>query len=447
MKSLLLILILCLQVVKAETKLEFPDNFEWCVATSAHQIEGDNRYSDWWEFERKDGSIKNDEVSGEATNHWNLLEEDIEWLTKLKVKTYRMSIEWAKVQPGENLWDEVSINHYKKEIQLLEKNNISPMITLLHFTLPNWLRKIGGWSHPGAAKYFEKFTEVVFEKIAPNAKIWITFNEPMLYILGGYVYGEVPPNKSSWDLLEKPLVGVLQAHSKAYRKLHSLASRDKKEIQVGVASHFRVISSSSRINPLSYFAAKYSSQALNWTINDAIDSGVLKLNFPFLVNIERKISDLKGTQDFVGINYYKRDFIKIVTKAPFIEIEKSKSSQKTDLGWEIYPKGLNFFVNKVAEKYKNIPIFVTENGLADKSDSTRISFINSHLKWLQKSIDQGANVLGYCHWSLMDNFEWREGFSPRFGLLEINYKTFERTPRPSFFHFSKIISSGKTKYE
>lgn len=166
---------------------KFPNNFKWCVATAAHQIEGDNINSDWWAFEHVPGNIARGEKSGKTCDHWNRLEEDITLIKKLNVKTYRFSIEWAKIEPREGQWNQEAISHYKQELATLKRNGIEPMLTLHHFSLPNWVVQKGSWEWSGFPQAFKKYTEVVVTQIAPDVHDWITFNEPMVLISGGYM--------------------------------------------------------------------------------------------------------------------------------------------------------------------------------------------------------------------------------------------------------------------
>ncbi|MBI4925984.1 MAG: glycoside hydrolase family 1 protein [Bdellovibrio sp.] len=194
----------------------FPKDFKWCVATSAHQIEGYNTQSDWWDWEQTLGKIKNGDKSGAACDHWNRVAEDIDLLKNLNIKQYRFSIEWAKIEPNQDVWDSEAIAHYKKELQILSQAQIEPIITLHHFTLPRWFRKQGGWEWSEAPTEFLKYVQFVYKALGAPEQIWITFNEPMVHLVGGYIAGVTPPGeKRAISGLIRPLKGLLQSHALA----------------------------------------------------------------------------------------------------------------------------------------------------------------------------------------------------------------------------------------
>ena len=228
MKKILLLILLSSSVYSKPLKLNFPDSFEWCVATASHQIEGQNKHSDWWEFERRGKTIENEDRSTVATDHWNRLEEDTQLLVDLGVKTYRFSLEWAKIEPQDGKWSQKALDHYKKEIILLKKNNIKPFITLSHFSLPYWFAQKGGWASPEAPSHFLRYVEKVYEELSPlGVESWVTFNEPTWNLISGYVLGAFPPGKKDLKLLPSPLIGIIRSHAKAY-KLHFVKWQKRK---------------------------------------------------------------------------------------------------------------------------------------------------------------------------------------------------------------------------
>ncbi|MEE2744122.1 MAG: family 1 glycosylhydrolase, partial [Bdellovibrionota bacterium] len=233
--------------------LTFPGNFQWCVATASHQIEGNNTHSDWWEFERRPGTIKNNDKSIKATDHWNRLEEDTQILVDLGVKSYRFSLEWAKIEPKEGQWNKEALEHYKKEILLLKKNNINPMVTLHHFSLPLWFAKKGGWANKLAPQYFQKYVTKVYKHLGDlGVSSWATFNEPTWNLISGYVTGEFPPGKKDIKLLKDPLKGVVLSHGLAYKTLHKLAKN--RPIKVGFVQNLNVFLPLRWWNPLDHYA-------------------------------------------------------------------------------------------------------------------------------------------------------------------------------------------------
>lgn len=420
----------------------FPEGFKWCVATSAHQIEGGNIASDWWDWEQQQGKIKNGDKSGKACDHWHRVKEDIGLMGKLGVNQYRFSIEWAKIEPTPGAWNLLAAGHYRREIALLRERGIEPMITLHHFTLPRWFAAMGGWESPQAAELFARYVAFVYKYVATDVRDFITINEPMVHLVLGYAAGINPPGKKGeLKSVVPPMVGLLKAHALAYQALHSLHKKSRfseKPLRVGVAHHLRVFDPASSWNPADRLLASRLDHAFNWAFAETLETGHLKLNIPFVVDVNVEVPEAKGTQDFIGVNYYTRDMVEVVLGAPGFKLSVPAKAETNDLGWEIYPEGFYRVLKATAKRFPGKQIFVTENGLADARDVKREAFIESHLSAMRKAMKEGVPVAGYCHWSLYDNFEWSEGFAPRFGLFEIDYNTLERKPRPSALKFSEI---------
>ncbi len=433
--SLLFLLLLTLNLAHAEHAkfLAFPEGFKWCVATSAHQIEGYNTESDWWDWEQIPGKIKNGETSGAACDHWNRVPQDTLLIKNLGVKQYRFSVEWAKIEPREGQWDFEAILHYQLEILALRAAGIEPMITLHHFTFPRWLREKGGWEWEGTPEAFAAYAEKVYTLIgALGVRDWITINEPMVHLVLGYLSGMEPPGYADIKKVAAPLRGMLLSHAAAYRRLHRLAQENGRDIRVGVAHHLRVFDPHSKINPLDrYLAAKFD-EIFNWGFDEPLTTGRMKIKIPFTIHVDERLPGIVGTQDFIGVNYYTRDIIKFALKKPLpAEMLVKEGAATTDVGWEIYPKGFYRMLRAVAERHPGVPIVITENGTADSRDAFRGEFLKDHLAQLHRAIHEGIPVEGYCHWSLMDNFEWIYGFEPRFGLYSVDYATQKRTLRES----------------
>ena len=426
--------------------LSFPKDFKWCAATAAHQIEGNNKNSDWWLWENQSGTIKNGDNTEIAADHWNKLKEDIDLLGQLNLNTYRLSIEWAKIEPTQGQWDPEAVAHYQTEIRMLSDAGIAPLITLQHFTLPQWVAQNGGWNWNGIADAFAKYSEFVYTQIAPQVQDWITLNEPMVLVFAGYLEGIFPPGlKGKFPDIIAPITGMLKAHAAVYKKLHLLAEKSDQPIRIGFAHHLRKMYPANSLNPLDLLAAHYANEAWNWAFPNAIKTGRLIFSVPFTLSANIEIPDLKGTQDFFGLNYYSSDKIHYSFSDGFKRLDpKTELHEKniTDLGWTIDPKGFYDILKQTKNRFPDLSILITENGIADATDFKRIPFIHDHLIAILHAIDKGAKIEGYCHWSLIDNFEWAEGYTPRFGLFEVNYSTLERTPRPSATYLSKIAKDN-----
>ncbi|NJL25686.1 MAG: glycoside hydrolase family 1 protein [Calothrix sp. SM1_5_4] len=286
----------------------FPEGFSWCASTAAHQIEGGNYNNDWWEWEQTPGRIKNGETSERATGSWELWREDIEALKQLKASRYRFSVEWARIEPREGEFDQAVIARYLEQIRALRENGIEPFVTLHHFTNPIWFARKGGWSWPGAPEAFEKYVNRVAEAFGAEVDSWVTFNEPTVLGLAGYIEGIFPPGRKGdvADLVE-PFRHILMAHARVYPILHHFNPRAR----VGMAHHLRVFEPKSSWNPLDSWAADMADKNINWALPRALESGRFTMYFPGKIDVDEVIEGLAGTHDFMGVNYYTRDLISV----------------------------------------------------------------------------------------------------------------------------------------
>lgn len=232
---------------------------------------------------------------------------------------------------------------------------------------------------------------------------------------------------------------MIRSHARAYHALHSVARTQGRDIRIGLAHHLRHFQPAQFWNPLDRWATKIMEDLGNWSIVDALRTGKVRVSIPFILNHQEEIPEARGTQDFIGINYYTRGLVRLNLKSSsLIEQVTPKNAKKNDLGWEIYPKGLYSVLRKTHQRFPDLPILITENGTADHEDRFRSEFLIDHLFWIKKALDDQIPVETYCHWSFLDNYEWADGFEPRFGLYEVNYSTLERTLRPSGRLFSQI---------
>ena len=408
--------------------LKFPEQFIFGTATAAHQIEGDNKSNDWWYYEQI-GRLPY--KSGKACDHWRLYKEDIELMASLCYRGYRFSIEWARLYPQEGKKDYNAIERYNEILRILNSKGITPMITLHHFTLPLWFLKKGGFVKEENLKYWEKYVETIRDEIK-GARYIATFNEAMVYVVSGYIEGQWPPFKKSIRLASKVEANILRAHAIAYDIL-------KDRFKVGIVKNIPIfLSSSNKKKDLKF--AKKADDVFNFNFLDALWNGKLKA-------IYRNYKTPKSNVDFLGVNYYTAYEVKYVPNPLklFFQVELANMGRKTDMGWCVYPEGIYKAIEKVS-RYER-PIFITENGIATTDDEWRIEFIVKHLQYLHRAIKDGYDVRGYFHWSFMDNFEWDKGFSPRFGLVGIDYNTFQRQPKRSAYIYGEISKTKEIKEE
>lgn len=443
---LILILSILFSVVEsiASETGSFPKSFKWCASTAAHQIEGNNTNSDWWQWEEQ-GHTKNGAQSGLACDSWNRSAEDIELLKNLGIQQYRLSVEWAKIEPKPGHFSTEALNHYKDEMIQLRKAGITPLVTLNHYTLPQWFAQEGGWEAPSAPAVFARYVTAVRDALGENVHDWITFNEPNILLFLGYLNGTYPPAKKDSKALGRAIIGVLKAHALAYAILHDgKFAQPGQKVRVGFAHALIVIDPRNSWNPFDRLLAYEADSIFNWSIPESIKTGVFSVRIPFLAWIHETIPGLEGSEDFFGINYYTRNFIGIslAHDTPFFSYGAQPGldpSQRSDLGWEIYPEGLYRMLKRVHELNPTLPVLITENGIADAQDTRRKKYITTHLQQVARALSEQIPVESYCYWSLLDNFEWNEGFPPRFGLFQMDYATQKRTPRPSALFYGEIV--------
>lgn len=408
-------------------ELKFPEGFLWGSALSAHQAEGNNKNNDWWAFEQEPGNIKNGEKSGLACNHYNLFEQDHKLFSELGQNAHRNGFEWSRIVPSEGEVDEEAIEHYHRVLESLNKNNLTAFMTVHHFTIPVWFAKKGGFLKKKNLKYFEQYCEILAKNF-PELEFWNTINEPLVYASQSFLFGVFPPAKKSLFAYFKVGRNILYAHAIAYRTI----KKYNPKAQVGIVKNvpYFVHKYTSRFIKKAW--ASYFDNAFNQVALDALSTGKI----PFSI-FRRKDQFLKNTTDFVGVNYYNTAILKTILGIP-IDVKLAFDGQRTtQMGWGVYPYGLYHAIMRV-HKQLGKPIYVTENGIATLDDEWRKEFIVRHLLAVHQAIEDGADVRGYFYWSSIDNFEWAEGYTPRFGLIEVNYKTQERIVRDSARMFGEI---------
>ncbi|MBI2196814.1 glycoside hydrolase family 1 protein [Candidatus Daviesbacteria bacterium] len=389
--------------------LKFPDGFLWGAATSAHQVEGNNVNNDWWAWEQtqQPPHLR----SGAACNQYNLFEQDFDLIKSLNHNAHRLSIEWSRIEPREGEFDEREIEHYVKLLKYLKSLKFTVMLTLWHFTLPKWVADKGGWENGATVGYFERFARRVVPEIATYVDLWVTLNEPGVYIYETYIDRVWPHSKKSWLGQIKTFLNLTSAHKRAYKYLHSLFPAGK---PVGIANNI--------LSFESYHKHSFKEQ-IAVSLND------LFANHLFYMFT-------RGTHDFLGINYYFHIRFRDKNLTAQKQNMVGQTHDASDLGWEVYPEGIFEVLTDLAD---DIPIYITECGIASTNDDRRNRFLISYLQEVARAIKSGVNVRGFFYWSLLDNFEWHLGFEPKFGLVEVDLKTQARHIRPSALVYTDII--------
>ena len=400
--------------------VHFPEGFHWGTATAAHQVEG-HLVNNWTHHEQR----KNLEQSGAACDHWNRWREDFQLLTDLGMTSYRFSIEWSRIEPTEGTWNNDALAVYSNMVDDLLERGIRPVVTLHHFSHPQWWEAKGGFADRANALHFVRYCERVFEVLSDRVETWVTINEPTVFSTMGYTLGMFPPGRRSLRATLRVMRNLLLAHADVYIALKKI----RPEVRIGIAKNVTLFDPKNRWSPIDWPLARL----LEWFWNGAWRSGVENGRMFF-----GDVSAAKGTLDFVGLNYYTHVLVGPASVSLLkMKFPKRAHEVATEFGYPMYAEGLRRALDFLAPL--GVPIEITENGVADANDTLRTEHLKRHLWVLSQAIQDGHDVRSYHHWSLMDNFEWAEGYSMRFGLHHVDFETQERTLRPSGAVYKRII--------
>ncbi|HSX53279.1 MAG TPA: glycoside hydrolase family 1 protein [Patescibacteria group bacterium] len=408
----------------------FPKNFLWGASTASHQVEGGtvNQWSVWelahakelantaaerlshlvpdWEEVKKQAENPSNYVSGRGVDHYNRYLEDFDIAKRLNLSAFRFGVEWSRLEPEEGQWDEEAVEHYRTYINGLKKRGLEPFLNIWHWTVPLWFDKKGGFTKRANLKYFNRFVQKIADEYGSQLSYVITLNEPNVYTTFGYITGEWPPQERKPFKAIVVYSNLISAHKKAYK----LLKRAHPHLQIGIAAQLANVQAKRPHNIVDESVTKIMRYAWNWF---------------FLRRIRRQ-------QDFVGFNYYYTDYYKNWRREdPRVPVN--------DLGWYMEPEGLYPLLLRTWAHYHK-PIFVTENGLADSHDNHRQWWLEETMLAMERAISEGVDVRGYFHWSLLDNFEWKYGWWPKFGLVEVDRNNgMKRTIRTSAHWWAQEI--------
>lgn len=408
----------------------FPKQFFWGASTASHQVEGGtaNQWSVWelehakelahtahqrlgwlpnWQSIKTQAEDPSNYVSGTGVDHYRRYREDFDLAVKLNMNSFRFGIEWSRIEPEEGVWNEKEIIHYKSYIEELRIRRLEPFINIWHWTMPTWFTDKGGFKNSANIKYFERFVAKVAEEFIEDITYVITINEPNVYSSVGYGTGEWPPGEKNWLAFARVYINLVKAHKRAYKILKT----KKPLLQIGIAQQLANIQAKRPHNIFDEFSTKWMRYFWNWWFYRRI----------------------RNQQDFLGFNYYFTDYYTGVLN------RENPKVPINDLGWYMEPEGLYPLLLRSWVRFKK-PIFITENGVADRNDQYRRWWIEESLVAMERAISEGVDLRGYFHWSLLDNFEWAYGWWPKFGLIEVDREHgMKRTIRPSAKWFAKRI--------
>lgn len=423
--------------------LRFPSGFLWGTASSGYQCEGDNTNTQWYRWEQQGHILSGEQCDG-AARWWKNAESDFELAEQMENNTLRLSLEWSRIEPVEGQWDSGALDRYRAMLIALRARHIKPMVTLHHFTEPLWFANRGSFVHEANIRYFIRYVDHVIKALNDLCDFWLTINEPNVYAIQGYELGAFPPGEKNVSRTLQVSRNLLQAHVEAFYVIR----RIQPQSQIGYCLHYRLFDPASPLSPLDRSAASVQENLFNWSALQAAETG----RFPFPANtVLAPIARATGARDFHGVNYYTRNMVRFDSSIPleafgrrFTRANALRNDPGLDEDFgEIYPEGLYRVLKEVHRRTRgNKPMYITENGFSDVYDDRRPRAILEHLAMVYRAIRKGIPVRGYFHWSLVDNFEWNNGWQVRFGLIEIDPVTQERFPRRSANMYGEICRAN-----
>lgn len=450
--------------------MSFCKDFIWGAATAAYQIEGgaraDGRGDSIWDvYCRRPGRVYQGHTGEQACDHYHRYREDVALMAQLGIRAYRLSISWPRVLPnGVGQVNQAGLAFYSDLIDALLENGITPYVTLYHWDLPEALAVRGGWLNPESPAWFEEYARTVVDALGNRVKHWMPFNEPQVFVGLGYVTavhapGEALPRREYLQMSHN----ILLAHGRSVRAIRELcagaqvgtahaglyaypATDAPKDAEAARRYLFDCVHDENPVSSLAWWAdpmflGRYPDfSAIDGFAEDmpAIASGDMEL--------------ISQPLDFLGFNLYQGDPVSADAQAPHgIRVHPfPEGVPMSYMNWPVTPEAMYFAVKEVYSRYRK-PVFITENGMASNDmvsldgkvhDPNRIDYTARYLQALRQAADEGAQVRGYFHWSLMDNFEWAEGYRPRFGLIYVDYATKKRIPKDSFYWYRDVIAQN-----
>lgn len=438
---------------------QFPADFLWGAATSAYQVEGSPLAdgagpSIWHEFAHTPGRIRDGDTGDVACDHYHRYRSDVALMRELGLNAYRFSTSWSRVLPeGRGAINQHGLDFYQRLVDTLLEQGIQPMLTLYHWDLPAALDRLGGWLNPDSAHWFADYAQLLFRALDDRVKLWVTLNEPWVVVDGGYLHGVLAPGQRNPFAAPQAAHHLLRASAAAIQ-----AYRAEGRHQIGLV-----------VNLEPKYPASETVEDLAATMRADAYWNRYYLDPVFLGSYPPELPEIFGgawpgfpaadlefihqRPDFLGVNYYSRQVVRHEPDdwPPAAGRVRQPRQTHTSLDWEVYPPGLTDILEWVANRYgSSLPLYITENGAAfydppqadgEILDPLRQRYLRDHLRAARAAMDRGVNLCGYFAWSLLDNFEWAHGYSPRFGLIHVDYATQQRTIKASGRFYAEVIRS------
>ncbi|MBI4922334.1 MAG: beta-glucosidase [Devosia nanyangense] len=428
---------------------QFGPNFVFGTATAAYQIEGgqiDGRGTCIWDtFAATPGNVKNADDGHEADDHYHRWPEDLDLIRDGGFDGYRFSLAWPRIIPeGTGAINQAGLDFYDRLIDGMLERGLKPFATLYHWDLPSPLQDRGGWMNRDIAGWFADYAAVVARNFGDRLHATATINEPWCVAFLSHFLGIHAPGYRDIRAASRAMHHVLFAHGTAIAALRAEGAKN-----LGIVTNLQ------KCEPASDSPADLEASTLmDGTFNRWYLDGLYKGKYPADIvarlepylpaGFEADMPVVSTPLDWAGINYYSRSLLAYDAATPVFPLKQVAGPlDKNDLGWEIYPKGLTDLLVRVSREYTKLPLYVTENGMSETNDEKRVAYYDMHLKAVLEARAQGADVRGYFAWSLLDNYEWAEGYSSRFGIVHVDYETQKRTPKGSYRAFQGMLHNTK----
>lgn len=440
------------------TRADFPENFVFGAATAAYQIEGHSfggaGSTHWDTFAKGPGNVFEGQDGAIACDHYHRYEEDLDLLKNAGMDAYRFSTSWARVMPdGKGAVNEEGLDFYDRLVDAMLARGLKPFQTLYHWEMPSALADLGGWTNRDVAKWFGDFTDVIMDRIGDRVESVATLNEPWCVSYLSHFLGHHAPGKKDIRATARAMHHVNLAHGEAMERMRA---RGQKNCGIVLNFDYAVPADDT---PASHAAADRQDAIFNRWFIEAISKGT----YPQVVldglgahmpkGWEDDMAQISKPIDWLGVNYYTRNLIAEDTGAVWPATTSIEDTlPKTDMGWSIFPEGLQAFLERLSKDYVgDLPIFVTENGMAGDdhladdaiADPIREKFVNDHIMATKDAIANGANVQGFFYWSLLDNYEWAFGYDKCFGIVHVDYETQVRTPKASYYALAQALKTNR----